>query len=263
MPHMSVRPDSTTDDTSRGGPGGTNVRRFLELAGVVSLLIAPLLLVIGWALSYESVGAFLDFELDSPYLRSGRSDTTGEMLRLIGDPDATFRFLIMPHLFIYAAMPIFIAAAIAFAYVQRRSAPWHGVVGAALASVGAVYFIGVLGAWLSFPAIADVPPEQTANQLPFLVALTSVKGVLLVSTILSTFVFLGMIVLACGLYADRSVPRWSVGFVLAGNALILAFAGTENWMTLGSLLMLLGLLPLSAKLAHGVAGPGPARGASA
>lgn len=227
------------------------VRRVLEVAGAASLVLAPLLLVIGWALSYDSLGAFLDFAAETPYLRSGRSDTTEQMLRVITDPEASFRFLLLPHYFVYAAMPLSIAAALAFAYLQRRSAPWHAVAGAALATVGVVAFVGVLGAWLSFPAIADVPAEQAEDQLAFLSALTSVKGVLLVSTILSTLVFVGMVVLACGLYADRGVPRWSVGLIIAGNALILAFAGTENWMALGALSMLVGLVPLSARLVHG------------
>jgi len=81
-------------------------------------------------------------------------------------------------------------------------------------------------------------------------ALTTVRGVLMVSTGLSILVFIGMIVLGFALYQSRIVPRWSAILVIAGNALILAFAGTENWMTLGALSMLIGLLPLHTKLSN-------------
>lgn len=250
------------DHASHTDAKDARVQQILEVAGAIALLLAPLAVAVGWALNYSSIGAFFDFAFESPYLRSGRSASTEQMLQIINDPSAAFRFLFLPHYFVYAAMPVFIAAALAFARVLRRTAPWHGVVGAALTTVGAVYFVGVLGAWLSFPAIADVSADQVANQLPFLVALTNVKGLLLVSTLLSTLVFLGMIVLGCGLYASRIAPRWSAGLVILGNVIVLAFAGTENWMVLGSVLMLIGLLPVSARLIHAAPWPIGTREAS-
>lgn len=247
----------TPSGRSGADPDVARVRRALEVAGATALLLAPLAAAIGWSLNYDSLGSFFRFSLESPYLSSGRSGSTERMLEVIRDPAAAFRFLLLPHYFVYAAMPLFIAAAIALAYVLWRSAPWHGVLGAALVAIGAVYFVGVLGAWLSFPAIADVPADQSGNQLAFLTALTNIRGLLLVSTILSTLVFLGMIVLGFGLYARRIAPRWSATLVVAGNVLILAFAGTENWMVLGSLMILIGLLPVSASLLHGTYGDRP------
>lgn len=52
------------------------------------------------------------------------------------------------------------------------------------------------------------------------------------------------------LYRSRTVPRWSATLVIAGSSLVLAFAGTENWMALGSLATVIGMLPLTVKTLH-------------
>lgn len=131
--------------------------------------------------------------------------------------------------------------------------PWHAVIGSALTTVGAVYFIGVLGAWLAFPALSAVPSDQVPNILPMVRALTAMRGVLLVSTTLSVLVFVGLIVLALALFRTGIVPRWSAGLIIAVNVLILVFAGTENWMVIGSLAMLVGLVPLTVNALRGQA----------
>lgn len=229
------------------------VRTVLRLAGSVSLLLAPLGVAIGWTLNYRSVGDFFTFGFSSPYTSSGKSSSAEQFVATITGPDGGFRSLLLPHYFVYAAMPVFIAAALFLASVLFRSSPWHAVIGSALTTVGAVYFIGVLGAWLAFPALADVPAEQIPNVLPMVRALTAMGGVLMVSTTLSILVFVGLIVLACALFRARIVARWSAGLIIVGNIVILAFAGTENWMVLGSLAMLVGLVPLAVKAARGKA----------
>lgn len=227
------------------------VSRVLRIVGGLSLLLAPLGVTVGWALNYGSVGAFLTFDFSSPYVGSGKSSSAEQFLSTSTGPDGGFRYLVLPHYFVYAAMPVFIAASLCLARVLFRTAPWRAAIGSALTSLGAVYFVGVLGAWLSFPAVASVPSGGGGDLLPVVRALTTVQGALLVSTGLSVLVFVGMIVLGFGLYRSRIVPRWSAILVIAGNVLILAFAGTENWMVLGSLSMLVGLLPLSRKMLRG------------
>ncbi len=232
-------------------PNAPAVRRALRIVGGVSLLLAPLSVAVGWALNYLSVGDFFTFDFSSPYTSSGKSSSAEQFVATITGPDGGFRSLLLPHYFVYAAMPVFIAAALYLASIVFRSSPWHAVIGSALTTVGAVYFIGVLGAWLAFPALADVPSDQIPNVLPMVRALTTVQGVLMVSTTLSILVFVGLIVLACALFRADVVPRWSVGSIIAGNVLILVFAGTENWMVIGSLAMLVGLAPLTVNVLRG------------
>ncbi|POM23519.1 hypothetical protein BTM25_46730 [Actinomadura rubteroloni] len=220
------------------------VSRTLGAAGRWSLIVAPLALAVGWALSYRSVGDFFTFDFSAPYTDSGGKTPAAEFLATITAPDGGFRELILPHIFVYTAMPILIAAGLYLASVLFPTAPWRAAIGAALTAIGAVYFVGVLGAWLSFPAVGRARTD-TGTLLPVVRELVKPQGMLLVSTMLSVLVFIGLIVLGTALYQSRIVPRWAAVLVIAGNALILAFAGTENWMTIGSLSLLAGLLPLA------------------
>jgi hypothetical protein len=61
-------------------------------------------------------------------------------------------------------------------------------------------------------------------------------------------VFIGNIVLGISLYKSHIVARWCSLLFILGNIFILVFPGIENWMALGSLLMAVGLFPLSRKI---------------
>ena len=216
----------------------------MRIAGSLSLVLAPLGVAIGWALNYDSLAAFFDFKVASPYLTSGTSASVEEFLATITSPDGGFRSLLLPHYFVYVAMPVFIAASLYLARSLFGRTPWLALIGATLTTIGAVYFIGVLGAWLSFPAIAAVPVGQPADLLPIVAAVSRVQGILLVSTILSVLLPVGMTVLGVGLLRSRIVSRRFAVLVILGNLLIVAFGGVENWMVIGALLMLIGLSPL-------------------
>lgn len=83
----------------------------------------------------------------------------------------------------------------------------------------------------------------------------------MLSSVLSAFTFLGMIVLGFGLYHSRIAPRWSAALFILGNVLVLAFIDLDNWMFIGALLMLVGILPLGMKLFHsGSTQPRPGSG---
>lgn len=216
----------------------------MRILGSLSLVLGPLGLAIGWALNYDSLAAFIDFNIANLYLTEGRSASTEQFLATITSPDGGFRSFALPHYFVYVSMPIFIAASLYLARSLFGRTPWLALIGAALTTIGAVYFIGVLGAWLSFPAIATIPVGQPADLLPIVAAVSRVQGILLVSTILSVLLPVGMTVLGVGLLRSRIVPRRFAVLVIVGNVLILAFGGVENWMVVGALLMLIGLSPL-------------------
>lgn len=190
--------------------------------GGISLVMAPLLTFIGWGISHDSVSAFFAFN----FLHQ---DTNGTIhLTANSNPALVFRYYLLPHYFIYASMPIYIALSLTLMNLTFRKTPWFPFLGAILSIIGGVYFIGVLGAYLSSPIGS--------------VILTTI---LKVSFALCLFVFVGNILLGISLYKTNVTPKWTSLLFISGNLLILIFPGIENWMTLGSLMMVIAMFPLT------------------
>lgn len=199
--------------------------RFIKIIGAISLVVAPLLTFIGWAIAHESIGSFLNFN----FTWAPTDGTT--KLTSSSDPVLLFRYYLLPHYFIYSAFPFYIGLAIALMYKLYKKAPWHSFIGVILSIIGSVYFIGVLGAFLSIPM-------GTVNM----------TTILKVSFALCILVFVGNIIQGFALLKTNIIAKWQSILFIVGNILVLIFPGTENWMALGSLLMLIALLPLSIKI---------------
>jgi hypothetical protein len=202
--------------------------RFIKIIAGLSLILAPLLTFIGWAIAHDSIGSFLTFNFNwKP------TDGTTK-LTSASDPALLFRFYLLPHYFIYSAFPFYIGLAISLMYKLYKKAPWHSFIGVILSIIGSVYFIGVLGAFLSIPM-------GTVNM----------TNILKVSFSLCILVFVGNIVQGFALLKTDILTKWQSQLFIIGNILILIFPGTENWMALGSLFMLIALFPLARQLFSG------------
>lgn len=199
--------------------------RFIKIVGGISLVLAPLLTFVGWAIAHDSIGSLFNFN----FTWTPTDGTT--KLTSASDPALLFRYYLLPHYFIYSAFPFYIGLAITLMSKLYKKAPWHSFVGVILSIVGSVYFIGVLGAFLSIPM-------GTVNM----------TNILKVSFALCILVFVGNIVQGFALLKTDILAKWQSILFIGGNVLILIFPGTENWMALGSLLMLIALLPMSMKV---------------
>ena len=216
----------------------------MRFMGSASLIALPLILAISFALHYTALADFAEFKLIKPPYSAER------LAQTLASPDGGFRRYTLPHLAGYLALPLFISASLALANAVFRRTPSHALLGAALTCFGVVFLAGVFGAWMSFAAVGSVSAEAAVNLLPVLQALTAMQGSLMLSSVLSAFTFLGMIVLGFGLYQSRMTPRWAATLFILGNGMILAFIDLDNWMFIGALLMLVGVLPLSMRLFH-------------
>ena len=197
----------------------------IKVIGAFSLLIAPLLTFIGWGISHDSLSAFFNFN----FLHK---DTNGTIhLSVHSDQALIFRYYLLPHYFIYSSMPIYIALSLTLMYLTYKASPWFSFVGTMLSIIGSVYFIGVLGAFLSNP-----------------IGSVMMTNILKISFALCMLVFIGNILLGISIYRSQLHPKWvSVLFIL-GNFLILIFPGIENWMATGSLMMVIAMLPVSKSI---------------
>lgn len=197
-------------------------KNFIKVLAGISLVLAPLLSFIGWGSAHDSLSSFLDFNFSYK-----ASDATANLTAL-SDPPLLFRYYLLPHYFMYASMPVYIALGLTLMYATYKEAPWHSFIGAIFSVIGGVYFIGVLGAFLSIPM-------GTVNM----------TNILKISFALCMLVFVGNILLGISLYKTRITAKWTSLLFIMGNMLILAFPGIENWMALGSLLMIFGMFPLT------------------
>lgn len=217
--------ESKTENYQSVATTYNSAMRFIKIVGAVSLVLAPLLSFIGWAIAHDSIGSFLNLNFTwTP------TDATTK-LTASSEPSLLFRYFLLPHYFIYSSMPVYIGLAIALMYKLHKKAPWHSFIGVILSIIGAVYFIGVLGAFLSIP-----------------MGSVNVTNILKISFALCILVFVGNIVQGFALLKTNILAKWQSILFIIGNILILIFPGTENWMALGSLLMLIALFPLSIKI---------------
>ncbi len=194
----------------------------IKVLGGISLVLAPLLSLIGWGISHDSLSSFFSFNILN-------KDTNGTVyLTANSDPALVFRYYLLPHYFIYASMPVYIALGLTLMHATYKKAPWHSFIGAILSIIGGVYFIGVLGAYLSTPVGSVI-----------------ITNILKISFAMCFLVFVGNILLGISLYKTNITAKWTSLLFILGNILILVFPGIENWMVLGSLMMLIGMLPLT------------------
>lgn len=193
----------------------------VKILGATSLVTAPFLSFIGWAISHENLASFLNFNF---FLK----DTNGTIhLTLNSDSALVFRYYLLPHYFIYASMPLYISLGLMLMYLTYKKAPWFSFSGAILSIIGGVYFIGVLGAYLSNPIGSVI-----------------LTNILKISFALCILVFVGNILLGISLYRTNIIAKWASLFFMLGNIMILVFPGIENWMALGSLMILISMIPL-------------------
>ncbi len=200
-------------------------KQYLKILGAMSLILAPLLTFIGWGISHNSLSSFFSFNF---FLK----DTNGTInLSANSDPTLIFRYYLLPHYFIYASMPVYIALSLTLMNLTYKNAPFYSFAGAILSIIGGVYFVGVLGAYLSSPIGSVVS-----------------TNILKISFALCLLVFVGNILLGISLYKTNIISKLTALLFIIGNLLILIFPGIENWMALGSLMMIIAMFPLAKKI---------------
>ncbi len=213
----------------------------IRVAGSISLIMFPLILMLAFALHFESFSDFFVFELRY------EPNTAAEFMDTLINPAAARRYTIA-HGVGYLGLPLMISTALYLSYFLFKKRPWYALIGGTLTCIGSVYLGGVFGAWLSFAAVGNVTVDQVEGAIPVLEALMEMQGPLLLTSILSALSLLGLMVIATGLFLSRIVPGWSAVMIFIGNLLILVFMDRDNWMFMGAFIMLLGLAPISLKL---------------
>jgi hypothetical protein len=159
------------------------------------------------------------------------------------------QLLQLAHTLVLLSTTLLIVMAIHFMRILGQgSAAWAGIIGAALAVVGAILLAADKGALcLTMSALDTVPDDKFAAMMPGLLAVFSKKGwmALLWGMLLLP---LGFAVQAAGLLQANALPRWQSALFLVGVLLVGTPDGMEIVNLSASILMAIAMVPYGIHL---------------
>lgn len=213
------------------------VRRVLASA----LLVFPCLFILVFLMHFRKPADFFDFR--SHYEQRAPEQTVATLIR------AQNRWPMVhdPHIIGYLALPLIPLCAFAMYTVARKRRPLAAAITMMTTVTGTIYLGGIFGMWTAFyRGLGLVDPSQTEGAIATFKAMTTNQGAFWLTTTLGKLAMVGFA--AQGLTLIGSIKRWAVACIVAGALLFLLFWDLDNWMTLGTLLMLAGFLPVRQAL---------------
>ena len=218
-------------------------RLFVRKTLAFLILVFPFTLLLGFAMHFSSLEKFFKFRLVKPTYNAEHM-----FYMLTGGKQHLF---IVAHAIVFIAIPLMLLVVLTLAWFLYKKSPIMAFIGAVIGVIGCVAMAGVLSSWLSFSAVGRVAPEHYEGAKAALIELTRIQGVLKSVTVLSYLTFIGLIILAAGLLQTGTFRKWNMLSIMLGSALFLAFMDLDNWMFIGTVLILIGLMPVSRKLNKG------------
>jgi hypothetical protein len=154
-----------------------------------------------------------------------------------------------PHMIAYFALPVIPLCAFALYLLGRRARPVASAVALMITIAGSIYMGGVFAMWTAFyRGLGLVDPANLAGATATFAAMTAPQGAFLITTSLAKLVMVGLGAQALTLLGTRVTPTWSIVSVILGCSMFLAFWDLDNWMLIGSVLLLIGFLPMRKAL---------------
>ncbi len=236
----------------------SSLLRLRSLAAAVLPLLLPVLLVLVFAMHLRSLSQFLDFRL--VYV-----PTPPEVVVpwLIAHGGAPHPLLHDPHVIAYLALPLFLATALWLHRLSRLRRPLLSAVACASTVVGTVYLGGLFGMWTAFyDGLSRVDARHVDGAIATFAAMSSPHGAFLLTTTLAKLAFAGLALQGLALWDRSARARAASLCIVTGSALFLAFWDMDNWMLVGSVLLLLGIAA-SRSACDGLGSQGRRRNTSA
>lgn len=203
-----------------------------------SMLIFPSILLLAFIMHFRSIGDFLNFK----WQKKAIYDSDGLFDELLKTGGGGF---IHAHAVAYLSAPFMILTILCLGYLLYPEKPILSFVGVSVGIIGSVFMAGVFASWLSFTAITRVEPQNYIGAKAALTELVRMTGVLKAITSLSFLSLIGIIILCIGFLTTKLLPKWSPISILIGCTIISIFMDLDNWMLIGSIFILAGLIPVS------------------
>jgi hypothetical protein len=161
-----------------------------------------------------------------------------------------------PHMIAYLALPLLPMCAFALYLLSRSARPVASALSLMVTISGTIYMGGLFGMWTAFyRGLGLVDPANQAGAIATFAAMTTPQGAFLVTTWLAKLTMLGLGAQALVLLGTKMVPNWSAISVALGAAMFLGFWDLDNWMLIGTALILAGFIPMRKALVREPGGP--------
>jgi hypothetical protein len=213
------------------------IRRVLAAA----LLAFPCLFLLVFLMHFHRPADFLHFHWH--YVQRPPEQTVAMLIR------AQNRWPMVhdPHVIGYLALPLIPLCAFAMYTVGKGKRPLASAITMMITVTGTIYLGGIFGMWTAFfRGLGLVDPSQTEGAIATFKAMTTNQGAFLLTTTLGKLAMIGMATQALTLIGR--IKGWAVACIVTGAVLFLLFWDLDNWMMIGTLLMLAGFLPVRRAL---------------
>ena len=213
------------------------IRRMLAAA----LLMFPCLFVLVFLMHFGHASDFFHFKLH--YVQRPPEQTVASLIR------AQNRWPMVhdPHVIGYLGLPLIPLCAFAMYIVGKVRRPVASAVTMFITVTGTIYLGGIFGMWTAFfRGLGLVDPSQTEGAIATFRAMTTNQGAFWLTTTLGKLAMIGLA--AQGLALTGRIKGWAVTCIAVGAVLFLLFWDLDNWMTIGTLLMFAGFMPVRRAL---------------
>jgi hypothetical protein len=206
----------------------------------VLLLLFPATMMLAFLLHFSSVHAFFNFRLHrDPYDAGKLFDA------LVGGRGHGF---VMAHTVGFLSIPLFMIATLLLAWLLYKQNPIWAFIGAVIGIIGCAGMAAVFGAWLSLSGIHTLDQQYYTGAREGFIELVKMQGMLKFFTMLSYLSFIGLAILAAGLAWAKQFKLINMLSIITGTILFVVFMDMDNWMFIGSVLLLIGFIPVSKQL---------------
>jgi hypothetical protein len=224
------------------------VRKILAAA----LLVFPCIFIVVFIMHFRHLANFFEFHMS--YVPAPPDRVVAALIAahnrwpLIHDP----------HMIAYLTLPVIPLCAFALYVLGRNARPVGSAITLMITITGMIYMGGLFGMWTAFyRGLGRVDPANLAGATATFAAMTAPQGAFLITTWLAKLVMVGLSAQAFTLLGARVTPAWSIVCVALGCLTILTFWDLDNWMLIGSVLILIGFLPMRRALLRSVANSNP------
>jgi hypothetical protein len=206
-----------------------------------ALLVFPCLFIIVFLMHFRRPADFFHFRLQ--YTPRAPEQVVPILIR------AQNRWPMVhdPHVLGYLTLPLIPLCAFAMYIVGKAKRPTASAIAMFITVTGTIYLGGIFGMWTAFyRGLGLVDPSQTPGAIATFKAMTANQGAFLLTTTLGKLAMIGLAAQALTLIGR--IKPWAVLCIFVGALLFLVFWDLDNWMMIGTVLILVGFVPVRRKL---------------